>query len=241
LSKPESISQQADSLQEEASPESESQYGREWAGSLPEFPQYVGHDLTHSYELQGFRSKRLLFGRLERPGDVHVYSVDCHAGARLRAQILVPVLPLGGGLAPAFAVVAQSLPYSADAQRLPLKLPAGYSAVVAHPPVELVSPVQDRLTKAQYYPGPVVDTRTLVSGRCYFVVWSPDRHMGKYVLQIGHLWPLSWLYWLRTPLFWWRIRGWYGLSRAKAYVAAATALVVLGFVVRLARRGGRTT
>lgn len=225
-------------VQEDADILSGSQYGREWAGSLPEFPQGVGDDLTHSYELPAFRSKRLLFGRLDRPGDVHVFSANCHAGARLRAQMLVPVLPLGGGLAPAFAVVAQSLPYSADVQKLPLTLPAGYSAVVAHPPGQLMSPVRDRLTKAQYYPGPVVDTRTLVSGRCYVVVWSPRNLMGKYALQVGHQWPLGWLYWLRTPLFWWRIRGWYGLSRAKAYLAGAAVLGVTGLAFALARRSG---
>ena len=219
--------------------QSGSKYGREWAGSLPVFPQAVGHDLTHSYEIDGFRMKRLVFGRFEHPGDVHVYSANCHAGGRLRAQCLVPVLSLGGGLAPAFAVVAQSLPYSADVHKLPLALPAGYSAVVAQPPSELVSPVEDRLTQAQYYPGPVVDTRTLVSGRCFIVVWSPTNQMGKYTLQIGHQWPMSWLYWFRTPLFWWKIRGWYGLSRAKAYMAGVFALGVAGAVVAWVTRRGR--
>jgi hypothetical protein len=216
-----------------------SQYGREWAGSVPEFPDEVGPDLTHSHEVSDFRLKRLIFGRFDRPGEVHVYSANCHAGGRLRAQSLIPVLPMGGGLAPAFAVVAQSLPYSADVHKLPLKLPGGYSAVVAKPPVELIVPIQDRLTKAEYYPGPVVDTRTLVSGRCYIIVWSPQNKMGKYAMQIGHQWPLHWAYWLRTPLFWWRIRGWYGLSRASAYFAAAalvaSSVTVLGMTRRVRR------
>lgn len=213
-------------------------YGREWAGSLPEFPDSVGSDLTHSYELADFRLKRLVFGRFERPGDVHVYSSVSHAGGRLRAQSLVPVLPMGGGIAPAFAVVAQSLPYSADRQKMPFPLPAGYSAVVAHPPVELGAPAEDRLTRAQYYPGPVVDTRTLVSGRSYLIVWSPKNQMGKYALQVGHQWPLHWTYWLRTPIFWWRIRGWYGLSRAKAYIAGA-AVAIAAIVGVGAVRGAR--
>jgi hypothetical protein len=204
-----------------------SQYGREWAGSVPEFPQSVGRDLTHSYGMDDFRLKRLVFGRFDRPGDVHVYSANCHAGSRLRSQSLIPVLDMGGGLAPAFAVAAQSLPYSADVHELPLKLPGGFSAVVAQPPGQLGSPVEDRLTGARYYPGPVIDTRTLVSGRCYIVVWSPQNKMGKYALQIGHQWPLHWTYWMRTPVFWWRIRGWYGLSRGKAYAGGAVILASL--------------
>lgn len=216
------------------------QFGREWAGSLPEFPRAVGHDLTHSYEMDEFRLKRLVFGHFARPGEVHVYSANGHAGGRLRVQALIPVLAMGDGLAPAFAVVAQSLPYSADVHKLPLPLPGGYSAVVAQPPGELVSPVEDRLTRAQYYPGPVVDTRTLVSGRCYVVVWSPKNEMGKYALQIGHQLPFSWGYWLRTPLFWWRIRGWYGLSRAKAYVAAAIVLGIFTAAIKLVARRRRT-
>lgn len=202
----------------------------------------VGSDLTHSYEVDDFRLKRLIFGRFDRPGEVHVYSAVAHAGGRLCAQSLIPVLSMGGGIAPAFAVVAQSLPYSADRQKIPLALPAGYSAVMAQPPLELGAPVEDRLTGAQYYPGPVVDTRTLVSGRSYIVVWSPKNHMGKYALQVGHQWPLHWTYWLRTPLFWWRIRGWYGLSRAKAYmagVALALSAVVGVMAIRRARRRRR--
>jgi hypothetical protein len=204
------------------------------AGSLPYFPHYAGDSLATSLPLPGFRQKRLLFGRLTMPGQVHVYSADCRAGERLRVQVLAPVLPNGGGLAPAFAVVAQSLPYSADVRRLPLELPAGFSAVVAPPPGELMTPVQDLLTGARYYPGPLVDTRTLVGGRCYIVVWSPQNQMGRYVLQIGHGWPLRWGYWLQLPRYWWQIRGWFGLSRAAAYVALAGLL--LGGVVAAALR-----
>lgn len=201
--------------------QSGAQYDREWAGSIPEFPKRIGSQLSDSYALAEFRRKRLLFAGFQTPGEVHVYSGDCHAGGRLRVQSMIPVLHLSAGVAPAFAVVAQSLPYSADVHKLPLPLPAGYSAVVAQPPAELVAPVEDRLTGAKYYPGPVVDTRTLVSGRCYVIVWSPQNRMGKYALRIGQQWPLSWLYWLRLPVFWWRVRGWYGLSRARAFVAGA--------------------
>ncbi len=133
-------------------------------------------------------------------------------------------------------MAAQSLPYSADVHKLPFELPAGYSAVVAPPPGDLVAPLQDRLTGAHYYPGPVIDTRTLVSGRCYIVVWSPRNQMGKYALQVGHHWPLSSFYWLKTPLFWWRIRGWYGLSRTAAYVAGAGALAGLAVAWSLLKR-----
>ncbi len=207
-------------------------WSRDLAGSLPLFPRAVGSSLAQSLELPGFRRKRLLFGHLDRPGRIHVYSAECRAGERLRVQLLVPMLPSGGSVVPAFALVAQSLPYSADVHQLPLDLPAGYSAVVAPPPGELVMPIRDLLTRAAYYPGPVIDTRTLVGGRCYIIVWSPHNHMGKYALQIGYRWPWSWAYWLQVPLYWWRIRGWFGLSRAAAPLAAAGALVGLGLLVK---------
>lgn len=209
------------------------------AGSLPYFTNYAGPTLATSLPLPGFRQKALLFGRLTMPGQVHVYSADCRAGERLRVQMLAPVLPQGGALAPAFAVVAQSLPYSADVRKLPFTLPAGFSAVVAPPPGELLAPAQDLLTGARYFPGPLVDTRTLVGGRCYVVVWSPQNQMGKYVLQIGHGWPLRWSYWLQVPRFWWQIRGWFGLSRAAAYAALAGAalLGLLGIALLRNRRG----
>jgi hypothetical protein len=147
---------------------------------------------------------------------VHVFRADCRAGDRIRVPMLVPVLPVGGAVVPAFAVVAQSLPYSADVHKLPFTLPAGLSAVVAPPPTELVTPIADALTNVRYYPGPTIDTKTLVGGRAYIVVWSPHNHMGKYALQIGSRWPMRWTYWAQIPLFWWQIRGWFGLSRAAA-------------------------
>ena len=201
--------------------------GRELAGSLPMFSSRPGGGLASGLTLPNFDQKRLLLNQLGQPGEVHVYRAECHAGERLRAQMFVPALPLGGSVVPAFALVAQSLPYSADVHKLPIDVPAGYSAVVAPPPNELLLPVQDTLTRARYYPGPTVDTRTLVSGHCYIVVWSPHNHMGKYMVQLGHRWPMRWTYWLQVPRFWWQIRGWYGLSRTAAYVAG-TALLLGG-------------
>lgn len=195
------------------------------AGSLPVFPLAPGATLPSSLALPDFRQKRLLFQRLAQPGQVHVYRAECRAGERLRVQMLMPALPGGGAVAPAFAVVAQSLPYSADVRKLPFKLPAGYSAVVAPPPAELMTPLRDVLTRAYYYPGPVIDTRTLVGGRCYIVVWSPQQQMGKYVLQLGHTWPWRGGYWAQVPFYWWQIRGWFGLSRKAAYVAAGGLLL----------------
>lgn len=193
--------------------------GTDLAGTRPFFPGLPGEKLAESLSIGEVRSKRLLFNRLRAPGQVHVYSADCVAGEQIRVQMFVPVLPLGGAVVPAFAIVAQSLPYSADVRKLPLELPAGFSAVVAPPPSDLVQPVEDILTRVRYYPGPIVDTRTLVGGRCYIVVWSPNMHMGKYVLQVGHRWPTAVGYWARVPSYWWQIRGWFGLSRAAAYYA----------------------
>jgi len=214
--------------------------GSDLAGSLPDFPGVPGSTLQTSLALPGFQPKRLVFNRISQPGQVHVYRANCRAGDRLRVQLLVPVLPVGGAAVPAFAVVAQSLPYSADVQKLPFALPAGLSAVVAPPPSELVAPVADALTNVRYYPGPTIDTRILVGGRAYIVVWSPHNHMGKYVLQVGNRWPMRWTYWAQLPLFWWQIRGWFGLSRAAAYVAVAGLVGAAGLTLALAGRSRRT-
>jgi hypothetical protein len=215
--------------------------GADLAGSLPEFPGVPGSSLPTSLSLANYQQKRLLFNRLGQPGQVHVYRADCRAGDRIRVQMLVPVLPVGGAVVPAFAVVAQSLPYSADVHKLPFTLPAGLSAVVAPPPTELVTPVADALTNVRYYPGPTIDTKTLVGGRAYIVVWSPHNHMGKYVLQIGNRWPMRWTYWAQIPLFWWQIRGWFGLSRAAAYgvLAGIAGLGALTLTVLRRRRRNR--
>lgn len=210
--------------------------GADLAGSLPEFPGIPGSTLPTSLAVPSFQQKRLLFNRLGQPGQVHVFRADCRAGDRIRVQMLVPVLPVGGAVVPAFAVVAQSLPYSADVHKLPFTLPAGLSAVVAPPPTELVTPIADALTNVRYYPGPTIDTKTLVGGRAYIVVWSPHNHMGKYVLQIGSRWPMRWTYWAQIPLFWWQIRGWFGLSRAAAYLVLA-GTVGLGALTLAALRG----
>jgi len=215
------------------------QTGTDLAGSLPVFPKIPGDSLATGLALSDLRRKQLIFNRLAQPGQIHVYSAECRAGERLRVQMFVPVLPLGGSVVPAFAIVAQSLPYSADVQKLPLELPAGYSAVVAPPPGELLTPVSDMLTRVRYYPGPLIDTRTLVGGRCYIIVWSPHNHMGKYVLQVGANWPWKWTYWAQLPLFWWLIRGWFGLSRVAVYWTVG-ALLLAGILLRLVWRTKRT-
>lgn len=210
----------------------------ELAGSQPFFPQYAGDSLATSLPLAGFRQKRLLFGELTAPEQVHVYSAECRAGERIRVQMLAPVLAHEAAVTPAVAVVAQSLPYSADVRKLPFELPAGFSAVVASPPGELMTPMQDLLTGATYYPGPSIDTRTLVGGRCYLVVWNPQGQIGKYVLQTGYGWPLRWRYWLQLPYYWWQIRGWFGLSRRSGY--AVLAALALGIVLAAWRLGKRS-
>jgi hypothetical protein len=203
------------------------------AGSRPMFLGIPGGYLTDSLPIVDFQHKRLIFNEFTRPGQVHVYSAECRAGERIRTQMYVPVLPRGGSVVPAFAIIGQSLPYSADVHNLPFDLPHGYSAIVAPPPSELLQPVQDLLTSVQYYPGPLVDTRTLVGSRCYLVVWSPHNHMGKYVIQTGHRWPWRWTYWLQLPLFWWQIRSWFGLSRSAAYTGIGALLSALLLVLAL--------
>jgi hypothetical protein len=212
----------------------------QWAGSLALFPSRVGSSFAQSLDLSSFQPKRLIFGSLETPSDIHVYGAFCQAGERLRVQMLTPVLPSGRGLAPAVALVAQSLPYSADTHRLPVALPAGFSAVVAPPLSELRDLAKDPLTAARTYPGPAIDTRTLVSGRCYIVVWSPQHQRGKYALQVGTMWPWSWLYWVQLPRIWWQIRGWFGLSRAAVWIGGAIlALLGVSWALRRQWRNGK--
>jgi hypothetical protein len=206
------------------------------AGSTPVFARNVGATLVTSAEMNDFRQQQLIFSQIDRPGRTHVYRADCRAGERLRVQLLTPVLPGGGAVTPAIAVIAQSLPYDAEEVKLPFSLPAGYSAVVASPPKTLLAPVSDALTRVSYYPGPVIDTRTLVGGRCYIAVWSPHNQMGKYALHVGHSWPWSWRYWLGVPRYWWQIRGWFGMSRLAAYVAAGGLLLLTLLVRALLRR-----
>jgi hypothetical protein len=205
------------------------------AGSTPLFARGIGGTLVTSAEMGDFRQRHLVFNLLDRPGQVHVYRADCRAGERLRVQMLTPVLPNGGAVIPAVAVIAQSLPYAGEEGKLPIQLPAGYSAVVASPPRALLAPVRDTLTRVSYYPGPVIDTRTLVGGRCYIAVWSPQNKMGKYALHIGYSWPWSWRYWLGVPSYWWKIRGWFGHSR-KAIFGLLGALILLIWLARFVLR-----
>jgi hypothetical protein len=217
-------------------PEAPQRLSTDLAGSTPRFLQDVGSTLPTSALLGDFRQRQLIFNYLDRPGRVHIYRADCRAGERLRVQLLTPVLPRGGAVTPALAVIAQSLPYRGEEVQLPFTLPAGYSAVVVSPPRALLAPVRDLLTRASYYPGPVIDTRTLVGGNCYLVVWSPQNQMGKYALHVGQGWPWSWRYWLGVPGYWWKIRGWFGLSRMAAYVALGALLLLIVFVNAM-RRG----
>jgi hypothetical protein len=60
--------------------------------------------------------------------------------------------------------------------------------------------------------------------------------MGKYALLVGHSWPWSWRYWLGVPAYWWRIRGWFGLSRRAAFWLVGGLLLLLWLVRFLLRK-----
>ena len=203
--------------------------GVDLAGSHPLFPGLPGEKLVNGLPIDKFSQKRLIFNQIDKPGQVHIYKADCRADERLRVQMFVPVLSRGTTVVPAFAIIGQSLPYSGDVQKLPVELPQGYSAIVAPPPTKLLQPVEDLLTRARFYPGPVIDSRTLVGGKCYLAVWSPHNQMGKYVIQTGHRWPMHPTYWASIPLFWWQIRGWFGLNRSGA-VGAVAGVALVGLI-----------
>jgi len=95
------------------------------AGSLPEFPGVPGSTLPASLPVRGFQQKRLLFNRLGQPGQVHVYRTDCRAGDRLRVQMLVPVLPLGGSVVPALPWWRRACPTAPTYISCPSACPLG--------------------------------------------------------------------------------------------------------------------
>jgi hypothetical protein len=211
----------------------------EIAGNLPIFPAQPGEKLATSLALGDFRTKRMLFNRLNTPGEVHVYSAECVAGERLHVRSLIPELPHGGAVVPTFAIVAQSLPYSADVRKLPIELPGGFSAVVAAPQTELGRPIREMATGVRYYPGPAIETRTLVGGRCYLLVWSAGNNMGKYAMQLGTRPNSVATFWTQFPLAWWQVRGWFGASRAAAIYAVGAILAgvaTLGLLFRKVKR-----
>jgi hypothetical protein len=220
-------------------PSQPSSFSSDLAGSTPIFAHDVGGTLVTSAAMDDFRQRHLVFNRLDRPGCVHVYRADCRAGERIRVQMLTPLLPNGGAVVPSMAVIAQSLPYDGDEAKLPLTLPAGYSSVMVSPPRALGAPVRDLLTRVSYYPGSVIDTRTLVGGRCYIVVWSPQNQMGKYALHVGYNWPWSVGYWLGVPAYWWKIRGWFGHSRVAAFVLLGALLLAIWMTRSVLRRAGQ--
>lgn len=213
--------------------------GDEFAGNVPVFPAQPGDKLATSLSLGDFRTKRVLYNRFNTPGEVHVYSAECVAGERLHARALIPELPHGGAVVPTFAIVAQSLPYSADVRKLPIELPGGFSAVVAPPQSDLGKPVREMSTGVRYYPGSTIETRTLVGGRCYLIVWSAGNSMGKYALQIGVRPNSTFGYLTQIPLFWWQVRGWFGASRRAALYAAGGVAAALATLALLFRRDGR--
>ena len=205
------------------------------AGSLVRLLHGAGGTLAAATPLTDVARCQVILNRFDHPGRAHVYRADCPAGTRLRVQLLTPALPMGRALTPAVAVLAQGAPAGGETLKPPVAIPAGYSAQTLAPPKLQPSVQTDSLTGAGFFPGHAIDTRTLVGGRVYVVVWSPDNLMGKYVIQIGHIPIHDWGQWLLAPWIWWRVRGWFGLSRTAAYVTLA-ALVLL---VLIALPGGR--
>lgn len=206
----------------------------ELAQSRPRFLRDAGRTPATATPLADVTTKQTIFGMLDQPGSVHVFRADCPAGQRLRAQVFAPSLQGGRALVPALALVAQGVRTGVDGPEIPVPLPAGYGAVSVAPAAKLADPLVDRLTGAQFFAGPLVDEVTLVGGRCYVVVWSPDKQPGKYLLQVGYA--PSRVGRLAIATAWWRIRGWFGLSRTGGVVALLAAALVIGLVLRLLLR-----
>lgn len=197
---------------------------------MPRFPRQTGALPATATDIGDLTPKQTIYNTLDRPGAVHVYRADCPAGQRVRVQALAPVLQNGRALTPAVAVMAQGLRTGAVDVDLPVTLPAGYTAVALAPPAKLENLQKDWWVGASFFNGPVIDDRTLVGGRCYIVVWSPDKQPGKYVLQVGHV-PGQGR--LAALWAWWRIRGWFGLSRRMGVAAVIVALLVLWLLFAL--------
>ncbi len=196
------------------------------AGSLVQLLHGAGGSLAAATPLTDMARCQVILNRFDHPGRAHVYRVDCPAGTRLRVQLLTPALAVGRALTPAVALLAQGAPGGGETVKLPVAIPAGYAAQTLAPPKRQPPAQTDALTGAGFFPGRAIDTHTLVGGRVYLVVWSPDNLMGKYGIQIGHVPVHDWGQWLLAPWIWWRVRGWFGLSRTAAYVALAVLLLV---------------
>ncbi len=207
------------------------------AGSLVYILEGAGGSLAAATMLEGVTRCAVVLNQIDHPGRVHVYRADCPAGTRLRVQLLTPSLAAGRALTPAMAVLAQGAPVSSDGLKPPVTIPAGYRAQVVAPPKAQPSAQTDALTGATFLAGLAIDTRTLVGGRVYVVVWSPENLMGKYALQIGHTPVHDWGRWLLALWVWWRVRGWFGLKRTAAYVALAGVLFLA--LIALQGRGRR--
>jgi hypothetical protein len=196
------------------------------AGSMVRFPAGAGGTLAAATPLGDVARCSVVFNQIDHPARVHVYRADCPAGTRLRVQALMPALSAGRAVAPAVALLAQGAPGGSDGLKPPVMIPAGYSAKVLAPPKLQPSAQVDALTGASFLAERAIDTRTLVGGRVYVVVWSPDNLMGKYVLQIGYAPVHEWGQWLSAPWVWWRVRGWFGLKRTAAYMVLAVVLLL---------------
>jgi hypothetical protein len=201
----------------------------------------AGRSLAVATPLGGMTRCSVVLNTIDHPGRGHVYRADCPAGTRLRVQVLIPSLAAGRALNPAVAVLAQGAPASNNSLKLPVSVPAGYSAQVAAPAKTQPQTHTDALTGATFAVGRTIDTRTLVGGRVYVVVWSPDNLMGKYALQVGYAPVHEWGQWLLAPWIWWQVRGWFGLGRTAAYVVLAAALLLVTLIALQGRRRQRRT
>ena len=161
------------------SPSSEPTLPLHLAGSLVRLLRGAGVALASATSLTDVTRCQVILNQFDHPGRAHVYRADCSAGTRLRVQLLTPALSVGRALTPAVAVLAQGIPAGGDALKLPVTVPAGYSAQTIAPPKRQTRMQTDALTGAGFFPGRAIDTKTLVGGRVYVVVWSPRQSDGQ--------------------------------------------------------------
>lgn len=134
---------------------------------------------------QPLKKSRAVYGWLESPTDIDVFTFELKEPSRLRASSLVPVCPDYEAFLPAFAVVGPGLPIPDDP--LPFGLPKGCGAAVIYNPQTEGNrdTFFEPFTSKNYYRGPYFDQVLTTPGTWYIYYWDPAGRGGDYVAVFG--------------------------------------------------------
>lgn len=149
-----------------------------------------------------------LYRDIETPEQVDVYELEATAGQELYAGINIPAITGLEDYTVTIALVGPELPPASEDAAIPYDIPADLGVIIF--PSQTSEDFYEPFTQTNYWGRQRIQMDFPASGTYYLLIWNPDQHTGKYVLDTGRAEVFGPADILRFPVWWVRVHAYFG-------------------------------